>query len=376
MKPTLVSFYSILPLLLAMSLPACGSDDTPTPKDDFGATPEAGLRASLDINGSVASVGVTLDNGDAADVYAPAIAAADRAKFVDRFPVVVLLQGALTPKEQYKSYAETFAGYGFVVIVPEHLRAVPPMFPNPVQLAEASVIPSALAAVEALDGDATSPMHQIADTKRSALTGHSQGGLTSLLSIAGQCLPGICTEPFTLPASIKAAALFGTHSVSKGSAIPVDTTGYPVALLQGSIDGRALPGNATLTYDTLEPTRALITFEGLNHFAITNDNVIPGTNQDPNKQTVEQSVGTRRVALWAALWLHAAFNGSPVAKHWLYTVFGTANAEVSVKSERQRGRTKIHNQYALISGKQRRFRLELAVFKSSLKTGQSQFVKI
>lgn len=341
MKPTPISFHSMLPLLLAMSLSACGGKDTPepTPKVDFGATPEAGLRASLDINGSVTISGVSLDNGDAADVYAPAIAAVDRAKFLDRFPVVVLLQGGLTPKEQYKTYAETLAGYGFVVIVPEHLRAVPPMFPNPAQLTEASVIPSALAAVETLDRDATSPIHQIADTKRSALTGHSQGGLTSLLSIAGQCLPGICTEPFTLPSSIKAAALFGTHSVSKGSAIPVDTTGYSVALLQGSIDGRALPANAALTYETLEPTRALITFEGLNHFAITNDNVIPGTNQDPNKQTVEQSVGTRRIALWAALWLHAVFNGSPVADHWLYTSAGTANAEVSVKIERTPARS-------------------------------------
>lgn len=222
-----------------------------------------------------------------------------------------------------------------MVIVPDHLRAVPPMFPDPVQLTEANVIPSALAALEALDGDANSKVYRIADVERSALTGHSQGGITGLLAIAKQCVPVICTEPFTLPASVRAGALFGTNSVQMGSATPVETAGFAVALLQGSVDGRALPENAALTYETLEPTRALLTFEGLNHFAITNDNKIPGTNEDPNAQTVDQAEGTKQIALWTALWLHAAIDtgSKAVAEHWLFTAKGSTETGVSLVGE-------------------------------------------
>ncbi len=313
----------ILPLLASF---ACNSDP-------YGATPEDGLLREIGGGWSTVRQATTLNNGDAADVFVPELSADERENAEDRFPVVVLLQGGLTPNVQYRAYASALASYGFVVIVPEHLRAFPPMFPEPIQLTEANVIPDALAAVAALDDDPKTPFYKVADPSRSALVGHSNGGIISLLAIAGQCVPGLCTPPFTLPPAVGAAALFGTNSVQGGMAIPVDTGGIPIALLQGSLDGRALPDDAALTYATLSPTRALITFAGLNHFAITDDNDIPGTIPDPNEQTLEQSRGTQTLALWTALWLHAALETSPVADHWLFSAAGDPEGTVSVMSE-------------------------------------------
>lgn len=317
-------------LLLCAALSGCGADDAGSP----GATPEQGLRKALDFDGSTVRLRVTLDGGDAADVHAPALV--DHERFRDRFPVVVLLQGGLVPKEQYGQYASRMAGYGFVVIVPEHLRAVPPQFPDPVALTEARVIPAALAAVEALDRDPASAIYLSADTARAALTGHSHGGLVSLLALGGRCLPSLCTAPFVLPPAVRAAALFGTHSVSNGKATPIDPAGAAVALLQGALDGRSAPDKAALTYETLTAPRALLTFAGLNHFAITDSSQIAGAIPDPNPQAVEQQEGGRRLALWAALWLHASLApDSPatrVARHWL-TAPGASDAEVSIRAE-------------------------------------------
>ena len=342
---------ALLPLLLSTA--ACGDSspggetDTSACFDDaattetgdsdggdtagVGATPEEGLRAALGIDGAIATQSVTLDNGDLADVYAPAV---DTGTYADSFPVAVLLQGGLVPAAQYSEFATSLAGYGFVVVVPEHLRPLPPMFPDPVPLSEANVIPFALDAVATLDDDPESIAYQLADTSRAVLTGHSQGGLIALFAVAGQCLPGFCVEPFSLPSEIQAAALYGAHTVQMGVAIPIDTA-LPVALVQGGVDGNTTADDAQLTYDTLEPPRGLLTLADVNHFGITNDNVVDGALPDDNTQPLAQSESVPWIALWSAMWLHAALDGPAreVAEHWLFATAGAPEAGVSIISD-------------------------------------------
>jgi len=301
-----------------------------SPEDDVELAARAG---GLGLGPNTTVVETTLANGDAADVFLPSIPPGARAAFEDELPVVVLLQGGLVPASQYSEYAETLARYGFVVIVPDHLRAIPPFFPSPVRLTEAAVVTAALDRLAELDADPTSPVHRVADLDDAALLGHSLGGAVALFAIGDLCVFPLCQPPFTLSSSVRAAALFGTNVTTNGVTTPIDSSGVSVALLQGDLDGVAVPAEAEATYEVLEPTRALIEFEGLNHFGITNDNVIPGTNADPLAQVADQDEGVERLARWTALWLRAELRGDQAAAQWVFELGGSPDGSVTVISD-------------------------------------------
>jgi dienelactone hydrolase len=245
-----------------------------------------------------------LPNGDLADVYYPNVPAAYRKNFKDAFPVVVVLQGANVDKSFYSQFGTRLALSLFVVVIPNHTQSLPlppPAPPIPVSglFTSRTVIPSALARIQADDSNLSSPLYT-ADTNTVGLVGHSFGGVAGLFASQppppfDQCafpplsFTPFCQGPYTRPAGLKAAVFYGTNLVVPNSNPPIltadlNTSGVAVALMQGTNDSLASLLNAQLTYPTLENPHGLITIVGANHYGITNVNNPPGVIPDPNRR--------------------------------------------------------------------------------------------
>jgi hypothetical protein len=80
-------------------------------------------------------------------------------------------------------------------------------------------------------------------------------------------------------------------------------------LLQGSVDGRATPDRAALTFGLMETPKALITFDGLNHWGIADVQNPAGNSPDPNAQTRPQDWGISKTAKYARTVFDAYLKG-------------------------------------------------------------------
>lgn len=285
---------------------------------------------------------VTLPNGDAADVYYPRIPS--QRLFTDAFPIVAVLQGAQVDKSQYEQFSRRLARHGFVVVIPNHFRAVVPGAP-PALFTSRTVIPNVLAQMVTEDADPSSPLYRIVDTATLALAGHSFGGVVGLFAsaavdvCAGPFIPPFlqvfCEVPYTRPSALRATAFYGASLVFNGAlAVPdLDTTGVATALVQGTRDGISPPQNAALTYPLLEQPRALITVSGANHYGITDVNNPPGAQVDFMSSTLKQADATAYVARWTGLWFRAQLRRDPFARFFIYTLHGSLDRVVRVRTD-------------------------------------------
>lgn len=293
----------------------------------------ATMEQSLSNRGIVTEQTVTLSaRGDTADVYGLVPPARLRRFFRDRFPVVVFLQGALVPRTAYSEVARQIARQGFVVVVPDHFQALIPGQP-PLLFTDQLVLNDALDELATLDADPASPFYQIVDTSRSAVAGHSLGGAVGLFDVAGVCTPPFCFGVYPQPASLRAGVFYGTNLVEPTGLIDLDTSAIPTALVQGSVDGVAVPAEAQTTFElALDGTKALITIDGANHFGLTDNNVVPGAVPDPNAQTLDQATSIRLAARWMGLALRAYVRDDPVANALIFDAQGALDPRVSVQA--------------------------------------------
>jgi dienelactone hydrolase len=313
--------FTLLAAGMAIVMPASAS-----------ASPSAAAPAGR--SGSViGTFTVTLPSGDAADVYHPTVPERLRPLLADAFPVVAVLQGANVDKSRYSGLGRGLARQGFVVVVPNHVRAPGGPFP-PGLFTSQTVIPNVLAQATAEDGDPDSPLYRIVDTGSLGLVGHSFGGAVGLFASAGVCAPPICDGPYTRPAALRAGAFYGTN-LATGTTLDIDldTKGVATALVQGTRDSIAPPGEAEVTYPSLEQPRALITVAGANHYGITDENNPPGAVPDPQAPTLAQDRATAAVARWSGLWLRAQLDRDPLARWLIYREGGSADGVVTVRTD-------------------------------------------
>ncbi len=285
----------------------------------------------------VQKAALTLPNGDEADVYAPRIRSPSRIWLEDAFPVVVVLQGALVDKSQYRNLGRQLARRGFVVVIPNHFRAFPPLFPEPQLFSEVGVVSAVFDAMVAADSDPESPLYRIIDTDKMGAVGHSLGGLVALEASAAECSPAICTAPggtYEPPLALKAVAVYGANLVDfDGTLTDLDTSRVPVALVQGALDGIATLEDAEATYLTLEPPQALITIEGANHYGMCRENNPLGATPDPVEPTLSQRKANFHIARWIGFWLRANLREDPWAEVWLYEIGGSFDGVVDVLAD-------------------------------------------
>lgn len=223
-------------------------------------------------------------------------------------PAVLFLPGALVNKVYYSEFARQVASRGFVVVVPNHRRALPE-FEIAGLLAQTAQIETV---IEYLKTETSNPSSQLfgkVDPDTVVLMGHSHGGAVGLTAIENTCLYPLCMESeFTLPDAVVAGVFFGTHQQDgeSGEYRVTENEGIPVALISGSQDGVATPEEIQQTYTRIEePPKLLVILEGINHYGITDVNNPPGAKPDAQPAIIPQAKAIEQVAQWSALFARA-----------------------------------------------------------------------
>ncbi len=262
---------------------------------------------------------------DAADIYYPVLP--NMASQDSSLPVALLLQGALVDKSDYSNFASTVASYGFVVVVPNHVRTLTNQEGSVTGLfAEQQQIDDVLTYMKAENANSLSPVGDLLDPSTLVLLGHSFGGAVGLAAIQDNCFPALCTAQFERPEELKGGVFYGTNFIS-----PLDNDSLPTALVQGSLDGVATPEEAKPTYAGIQdPPKALITVLGANHYGITNeDNLL----RDTVRPTLEQEVATETIARSSALFLRGTVLNDEEALNYVFNTGDTLDKNISVVYE-------------------------------------------
>ena len=312
------------------------SDDT-VAVDDLNLLP-ASLYQDIEV------IETTIpDTGDAIDIYLPEAG--------DNLPVAIFLPGANVDKSNYSIYAETFASYGFAVVVPNNLRTIdlPPPAPDVTgYLAELSQINEVFDYIRS----AESPIDEAINPDTLVLSGHSFGGAVGLSAIQGSCNLANCPfGEFDRHEELAGGIFFGTDlKPSLGNEQPsppvplIDNNDLPTGLILGSNDNISLPEETRETYDQIQdPPKALISVEGTNHFGITNDNdplnppatpgEVPPIIPETNPQEIPQAIAIDTIATWSALFLRATVLDDTEAYDFVFGTGDELDNNVSVISE-------------------------------------------
>ncbi len=272
-------------------------------------------------------------NNDLADIYFPKPKNLKTGH--NSFPIALLLQGANVDKSSYSEYASIVARYGFVVVVPNRKRTIA-KFNQTGLFTETSQIDRVLKQIKTENSNPNSPVKGMINTDKLALLGHSFGGAVGLSAIANSCIPLICEGSFEQPKELVAGVFFGANLRNQATQefIPINNSGIPTALLQGTAEGVALPSRAKQTYDNIQnPPKALISISGANHYGITNNNNPDGPKPDPNTPTIPQDVAVETVARWSGLFLRASVLDDKEAFDYVYSTGDALDKNVKVTSQ-------------------------------------------
>jgi len=272
------------------------------------ASEEAKTNPGMPLYANISNYSVIIPtNNDPADIYYPNTQ--DSRRSSERLPFALLLQGANVDKSFYKGFAKTVASYGFVVVVPNHESN---FIVESGLFAEEKELNDILAFMISENATSTSPLYGKIDTGTMMLLGHSYGGVAGLYAIEGTCQPPFCFGlKFHRPASLKGGVFYGTNLKGPIGAIPeLENNGIPVALIQGSRDGLAIPAEGIETFHKIEnPPKAYVTIEGANHYGITDLNNPPGAKPDTNVPLIPQEDAVEAIGRWSALLLRAYIQG-------------------------------------------------------------------
>ncbi|MFF5032289.1 poly(ethylene terephthalate) hydrolase family protein [Nocardia salmonicida] len=235
--------------------------------------------------------------GDATTVWYPL--GADRA-----LPVAAVLPGADVKREYYGRFATELAGYGFVVVIPEH-------YPLPFvdrSLASEYSLTDIAAWAHAQPGDPSSPVRTVIDPETLVAAGHSFGGATALYAAANRCqLPFCFGVSYRHPPELRAIVGHGTNTTIGASVDPVRVNDIPTMLINGTLDGVSEPVEAydTFTRLTGAPAAAFVRLVGANHFGLIDQNNPPGAVPDLHESTMPRDQSVYAAARWTALWFRA-----------------------------------------------------------------------
>ncbi len=269
---------------------------------------------------------------DATDIYYPVFSNTETKQ--SSLPIALFLQGALVDKSDYSTFANTVARYGFVVVVPNHIRtAISPMGAVTGLISEQQQVNDVLTYILAQKSKPSSPIANLLDPSMLVLLGHSFGGAVGIAAIQGNCFTALCTEDFNRPQELKGGVFYGTNFLivqSSGGLPVIDNHGIPIGLVQGNRDGVAKPANAELTYSQIQdPPKAFITIPSANHYGITNeDNLI----REPERPTLEQDVAIETIARWSALFLRGTALNDKGAFDYVFNSGDALDPNVTVES--------------------------------------------
>lgn len=272
-------------------------------------------------------------DGDVADVYFPVVSVT---KNKYKFPIALLLQGALVDKSHYSNFASQVASYGFIVVVPNRQRTLTAPTRQSVKglFSEQKQVNDVLKQMVVENTNSASPIARIVDTNKLGLLGHSFGGYVGLGAIQNICFPGVCSGKFTRPRQLMAGIFYGTNfkvPPMTGTFPQIDNQNIPTGLIWGSLDGVSDKNETQQTYNQIQDSpKALIVVEGANHYGITNQD----NSRDPSRPKLEPAIATKTIARWSALFLRAHLLEDKGAFDYVYNTGDARDRNVSVTSQR------------------------------------------
>lgn len=247
--------------------------------------------------------------------------------YVDRFPLVIMSQGAKVDKEFYSMLASNVAAQGFVVVIPNQRNR---FFNDTLRYSEMYTITEVMDHMRAEDADPESPVYGMIDMDKLGLMGHSFGGASTIFASANQCVPPFCDAeiPFERPAELRATVL----TSSNAGKIDIDTSDVPVAIIGGTFEvGRT---NQLITYDNLEAPKAFFTVIGANHYGMCDADAPPGASAKDGEpaQSIPNAITAARYGFWAGLFLRAHVLDDKRAADRIYSKIGIEG--VTIESQR------------------------------------------
>lgn len=245
---------------------------------------------------------------DGTDVYYPTGA-------TGALPVALMLQGAQVHRMYYAQYAQEVASYGFIVVVPNHKRL---LFFDDDYYASQSQPAETVGWMKTENASASSPLKGRIDTGKLVLLGHSFGGATGLAVAESTCVTPFCTSlTYTMPSEVKAGSFYGTNNkLPVVGLFPEIDNLVPVQLVQGTVDGMALPADAETSYTKIKDNpKQIVRLAGANHYGITDVQNPSGADAETNAQALTQTESIQTAARWAARFLKAALGDSASASY-------------------------------------------------------------
>jgi len=291
------------------------------------------------------------DIPDPTDIYYPIPEDDDNATY--KFPIALFLQGGRVDKRYFSEFAKHLAGYGFIVVVPNHdadfllmdMIQFDGFFPENQQ------IPDTLDFMNAENTNPFSPLFGIVDNETMVLSGHSFGSAVIIDAIQETCEFPICRpegSTFDLPEQVKAVALTGINTIPFGN--PFDNENrntdnqVPMAIINGSLDENAQYEDTKISYGKIQnPPKALVFVKGANHYGMCDENN-PGNPYYPEDEridgtptpqeaepTLDQDISIETFARWTALFLRAHALGDADALEYVSKTgkYLDANVEAS-----------------------------------------------
>jgi hypothetical protein len=316
------------PVVDAPSTDGTSSDAPVTDGGDPTAPrfPKTGKYAIMIPTGADGGTGPDGGSADPAEVYYPDPPDLHTASY--SFPIALLFQGAKVARGFYSTVAATIAGYGFIVVTPDHMSN---NIGGAGLYAELSEIGFAGAQMKIEAASATAPVRGVVDTARIVLWGHSYGGASGVSGMANMCFPPIPGCTFTRPPELVGGVFYGTNLATPIFGVPaLDTGGLPVLLVQGDKDGKALPADGQNTYNQLQkPPKVIISLLGANHYGVTDVDNPAGADPEVNAQTLDHATGLASTGRWMGVFLTSFINGDMAARAALRTA-GALDSHVTI----------------------------------------------
>lgn len=269
----------------------------------------------------------SVNGSDETDIYFPVT---DNKN--DTFPVVLMLQGALVDKKEYSNFATVVASYGFVVIIPNHLRKVNrPSGEFTGLLVDAELIPDVLAFIKQENKNSKSPIYSKVDPEKLGLLGHSHGGLVGMTAIKGICFFPACTTSFKRPDELKAGIFYGAHLMNPKTGIvpPINNQGIPLGLIGGNKESVATLDEVKGTYSKIQDDpKIFVEVDGANHYGITNQN---NPERDSSLPTLAQPTAIETIGRWSSLFLRAHILNDSDAFNYIYHTGDAQDSNVTLE---------------------------------------------
>jgi len=260
----------------------------------------------------------------------------------DRFPAVIFLQGGSVDASHYEVISAKLASAGYIVAVPN--APVQFIFGTTVQLTSPNLALAAKNLLISLDTTASSGIFGRL-TQSFALSGHSFGGVMAVIAAshdapflcgAGGPLAMLCFGYPGFGPGLKAVVAYGTSMVNRQQGPVVltntNTTGVPVVLVRGKLDGKLIIEDVHRTYDeALETPKAFIELDLANHYGITDTNGCTGCSAETIAQTKSQdwSTGKIKKIFVTALDAHVKNNANALNKIYVTGDIGPAVVTVA-----------------------------------------------